>query len=269
MKKFIIAIVAVAVGFVQANAMSHTRAQAEALFLTDKMAYELNLTNAQYDAVYEINYDYFVSLVGTSDILGIFWNRRERELEWVLTSRQYRAYLSYTYFYKPVVVYNTNMIRFAIYDHYAHNLFYRPVRKVYHNYIGGYHYKAPAHKGHVYAHNVKPAPAPKPGHGNVAPAHKPDNKPAHKPGNVAPNNGGNHKPGNVAPNNGGNKPANKPGNVTPNTGGNHKPANVAPRGNTTRSTGVTAAPRASKNAPARTGNSTAVRARSASNAARR
>ena len=281
MKKFIIAVVAIAVGFVQANAMSHERAQAEALFLTDKMAYELNLTNAQYDAVYEINYDYFVSLVGTSDILGIFWNRRERELEWVLTSRQYRAYLSYTYFYKPVVVYNTNMIRFAIYDHYAHNLFYRPVRKVYHNYIGGYHYKAPAHKGHVYAHNVKPAPAPKPGHGNVAPAHKPDNKPAHKPGNVAPNNGGNHKPGNVAPNNGGNKPgkvtpnnggnkpANKPGNVTPNNGGNHKPANVAPRGNTTRSTGVTAAPRASKNAPARTGNSTAVRARSASNAARR
>lgn len=273
MKKFIIAVVAIAVGFVQANAMSHERAQAEALFLTDKMAYELNLTNAQYDAVYEINYDYFVSLVGTSDILGIFWNRRERELEWVLTSRQYRAYLSYTYFYKPVVVYNTNMIRFAIYDHYAHNLFYRPVRKVYHNYIGGYHYKAPAHKGHVYAHNVKPAPSPKHGHGNVAPAHKPGNVAPnnggnHKPGNVAPNNGGN-RPGKVTPNNGGNKPANKPGNVSPNNGGNHKPANVAPRGNTTRSTGVTAAPRASKNAPARTGNSTAVRARSASNAARR
>ncbi|MBR4782936.1 MAG: hypothetical protein IK023_03510, partial [Bacteroidaceae bacterium] len=129
MKKFIIAVAAIAVGFVQANAMSHTRAQSEALFLTDKMAYELNLTDAQYDAVYEINYDYFVSLVGTSDILGIFWNRRERELEWVLTSGQYRVYLATTYFSRPVTVYN-NVIRFAVYDHYAHNRYYKPVRHV-------------------------------------------------------------------------------------------------------------------------------------------
>ena len=274
MKKFIFAVVAIAVGFVQANAMSHTRAQAEALFLTDKMAYELNLTNAQYDAVYEINYDYFVSLVGTSDILGIFWNRRERELEWVLTTWQYRAYLASTYFYHPVAVIN-NTFRFAIYDRYAHNRYYKPVRKIYKHYRGGRDYGAP---GHIAAnHPGKPAP-------NHSPANKPGKAAPHNgninPGKAAPNHGFD-KPNKVAPNNGGNKPVkvapntgnNKPVKVTPNNGGN-KPAaagnhnaNVAkPRTNsgttTTRSTVTSSAPRASKNAPAARQSSNAVRASS-------
>ena len=263
MKKFIFAVVAIAVGFVQANAMSHTRAQAEALFLTDKMAYELNLTNAQYDAVYEINYDYFVSLVGTSDILGIFWNRRERELEWVLTDWQYRAYLASTYFYRPVAVYN-NTFRFAIYDRYAHNRYYKPVRKIYKHYRGGRDYKAPGHG--LAAHHP----------GNVGPHHGP----ADKPGKVAPNTGGN-KPNKVAPNNGNNKPnkvapktgGDKPAKVTPNNGastpaaGGNRNANVAkPRTNagtaTTRNTVTSNAPRASKNAPAARQSSNAVRASS-------
>ena len=262
MKKFIIAVVAIAVGFVQANAMSHTRAQAEALFLTDKMAYELNLTNAQYDAVYEINYDYFVSLVGTTDILGIFWNRRERELEWVLTDWQYRAYLTCNYFYRPVAVYN-NTFRFAIYDRYAHNRYYKPVRKIYKHYHGGHNYGAPGHG--IAAHH----PA------KVGPNHGPADKPG-KPGKVEPKKGGN-KPGKVAPNNGGNKPGkvtpntgnNKPDKVTPKTG-TDKPAKAAPSvGNTNRSTRSatrsnmnSSAPRASKNAPAARQSSNAVRASS-------
>ena len=40
---------------ISANAMSYNAAKNEALFLSDKMAYELNLTAAQYEAVYEIN----------------------------------------------------------------------------------------------------------------------------------------------------------------------------------------------------------------------
>ncbi len=35
-----------------ARAMSYTAAKNEALFLSDKMAYELNLTASQYDRVY-------------------------------------------------------------------------------------------------------------------------------------------------------------------------------------------------------------------------
>ena len=40
---------------ISANAMNYNAAKNEALFLSDKMAYELNLTAAQYEAVYEIN----------------------------------------------------------------------------------------------------------------------------------------------------------------------------------------------------------------------
>ena len=36
---------------ISANAMSYTAAKNEALFLSDKMAYELDLTDAQYEAV--------------------------------------------------------------------------------------------------------------------------------------------------------------------------------------------------------------------------
>ena len=37
-------------------AMSNSRVRRETRFLTDKMAYELNLSTAQYNDVYEINY---------------------------------------------------------------------------------------------------------------------------------------------------------------------------------------------------------------------
>ena len=55
------------------NAMSYNAAKHEALFLSDKMAYELNLTAAQYEAVYEINLDYLMSLNGHGDVFGIWW----------------------------------------------------------------------------------------------------------------------------------------------------------------------------------------------------
>ena len=39
-------------------AMSNSRVRKETRFLTDKMAYELNLSQAQYNDVYEINFDF-------------------------------------------------------------------------------------------------------------------------------------------------------------------------------------------------------------------
>ena len=52
------------------SAMSYENARREALFLSDKMAYELGLTDAQYDAVYEINLDYLMSVTGRDDLYG-------------------------------------------------------------------------------------------------------------------------------------------------------------------------------------------------------
>ena len=77
---------------ISAKAMSYNAAKNEALFLSDKMAYELNLTAAQYEAVYEINLDYLMSLNGNGDVFGIWWDRRNADLRYVLNSWQYDKY---------------------------------------------------------------------------------------------------------------------------------------------------------------------------------
>ena len=53
MKRFFVTIVMVLGFMVTAGAMSYSQAREQALFLTDKMAYELNLTDDQYEAAYE------------------------------------------------------------------------------------------------------------------------------------------------------------------------------------------------------------------------
>ena len=55
---------------ISAQAMPYNTARNEALFLSDKMAYELNLTDAQYEAVYEINLDYFLNINTQNDLFG-------------------------------------------------------------------------------------------------------------------------------------------------------------------------------------------------------
>ncbi len=58
MKKFILALIALFTITVSASAMSYDQARQQALFLTDKMAYELNLTDEQYEAVYSGRYPF-------------------------------------------------------------------------------------------------------------------------------------------------------------------------------------------------------------------
>ena len=84
---------------ISANAMSYNAAKHEALFLSDKMAYELNLTAAQYEAVYEINLDYLMSLNGHGDVFGIWWDRRNADLRFVLNSWQFDKYMSLAHFF--------------------------------------------------------------------------------------------------------------------------------------------------------------------------
>ena len=68
MKRLITALTALITLATATNAMSYEQAREQALFLTDKMAYELNLTVEQYDAAYEVNLDYLMS-VNTPDDL--------------------------------------------------------------------------------------------------------------------------------------------------------------------------------------------------------
>ena len=50
MRRIILSIVAMLTISLSANAMTYEQARNEALFLTDKMAYELNLSSEQYEA---------------------------------------------------------------------------------------------------------------------------------------------------------------------------------------------------------------------------
>ena len=135
--------------------MSYNAAKHEALFLIDKMAYELNLTAAQYEAVYEINLDYLMSLHGHADVFGIWWDRRNADLRFVLNSWQYDKYVALNHFYRPVA-WKAGGWTFAVYAHYNRGHFYNAHPTVFVTYKGGHN---KVHGSH-YAHMHKPAPAP-------------------------------------------------------------------------------------------------------------
>ena len=118
MKKFIIALVAMfMMTFTSASAMSYEQARQQALFLTDKMAYELNLTDDQYEAAYEVNLDYLMGINTYDDLYGVYWRQRNLDLSYILLDWQYRAFCDATYFYRPLY-WDGGFWHFGIYARY-------------------------------------------------------------------------------------------------------------------------------------------------------
>ena len=151
-----------------ANAMGFEEARTEALFLTDKMAYELDLNDSQREAVYEINLDYFLSCNGYADVEGTYWARRNADLKYVLADYQYRRFINAAYFYRPLY-WDRGVWRFHIYSRYynRHHFYYgRPY--AWHSYRGGH-----ARGTHSYyrGRNYHHTPAPRHGHGGHKPNH--------------------------------------------------------------------------------------------------
>ena len=157
---------------ISANAMSYNMAKNEALFLSDKMAWELNLTDAQYEAVYEINLDYLMSVDSRADVFGIWWNRRNTDLRFVLNSWQYDKYMALSHFYRPLSWNNGDWI-FNIYAHYDRGHFYKARPKVFMTYRGGNNRKAD--RFYADRHMTKPAPKAPVARNTPAPAAKPHN----------------------------------------------------------------------------------------------
>lgn len=142
MKKFILALVAIVTMTVtSASAMSYEQARQQALFLTDKMAYELNLTDDQYEAAYETNLDYLMSVNTVDDLYGVYWRQRNLDLSYILLDWQYRSFLNATYFYRPLY-WNAGYWHFGIYARYPHRNYYffgRP--HFYTSYCGGHSWR--------------------------------------------------------------------------------------------------------------------------------
>ena len=168
MKRFILTMVAVLTLGAAANAMSYKQARDQAFFLTDKMAYELALSDDQYNAVFEINMDYIMCLDVYDDIFGTFWERRNNELRFVLSPAQYQYYMQLEYFYHPVSWENRKFV-FSIYNRYPKNRYYRAAPPGYQVYKGSNRYfDHSAYHGRTFgAPDSKSQP--KPGSGGMQP----------------------------------------------------------------------------------------------------
>ena len=124
-------------------AMSYEQARDRALFLTDKMAYELNLNDEQYEAAYEVNLDYLMSISTYDDLYGTYWTRRNMDLSYILFDWQYDAFCSAAYFYRPLI-WTDGVWRFSIYARYPNRTFF---------YFGGPAFYATYYGGHSWHRN--------------------------------------------------------------------------------------------------------------------
>lgn len=165
------------------GAMSISKMRENARFLTDKMAYELNLSPMQYDDVYEVNYDFINSVRyimddvvrGSDYALDRYYDYldyRNEDLRWILSSSQYRRFLGVEYFYRPIYTTHNSWL-FRIYNVYRdvklfyfgkphHYKTYNGAHSRHHHHLGFYqqNYKTRYHhefyKGDVKARHDKP-----------------------------------------------------------------------------------------------------------------
>jgi len=143
MKKILLALVALLTLTTSAQAMSYEQARERALFLTDKMAYELNLTDDQYEAAYEINLDYLMTVNTYDDLYGEYWRQRNLDLSYILLDWQYRSFCAASYFYRPIY-WNAGYWHFGIYARYPHRTYF---------YFGRPHFYAVYRGGHSWRTN--------------------------------------------------------------------------------------------------------------------
>ena len=143
MKKMLFTLVSLLTIAATANAMSYEQARNEALFLTDKMAYELNLNDAQYEAAYEINLDYLMGVTSYNNVYGPYWERRNLDLSYILYQWQWDLYRAANYFYRPLY-WEAGRWHFGIYIHYPRRDYF---------YFGRPHFYATYRGGHSWHHN--------------------------------------------------------------------------------------------------------------------
>ncbi len=154
MKRILITLFAIgmtAMSSMSMAAMSNSQIRKETRFLTDKMAYELNMDNAQYNDVYEINYDFIYNIRYLMDDVArgyewalndyyAFLDVRNDDLRWVLSDLQYRRLLGLDYFVRPIYM-NGPRWSFRVYINYPNvNLFFFGKPYHYRSYTG-LHYR--------------------------------------------------------------------------------------------------------------------------------
>lgn len=149
-------------------AMSVNKVRNETRFLTDKMAYELNLSTEQYNDAYEINFDFIYNVKDIMDevVYGEEWaldryynflDIRNDDLRYVLEDWQYERFLDTEYFYRPIYSEGSSW-GFRIYLTYTNPyMFYYDRPYIYSSYSGGHyrtHYNNVSFYVNRYHHDV-------------------------------------------------------------------------------------------------------------------
>ena len=150
MKKTLITLALIMMGFAtQMFGMSLSTVRTHARFLSDRMAYELDLSPMQYDDCYEINYDFIYAInrimddvvYGYRDAIVMYYDlldARNEDMRYVLNTRQFAKFMKADYFYRPV--YSTGKKwQFRIYTTYSNTkFFYYDAPTGYKTYKGGH-----------------------------------------------------------------------------------------------------------------------------------
>lgn len=147
MKKLFLTLVLPLLTIMSVMAMSDTRIRETARFLTDRMAYELNLTPGQYEDCFEVNYDFIASanlimddvVYGYSDAIDSYYDYldyRNEDLRYILNATQFGIFMGLDYFFRPIYT-TARRWAFRIYDVYHnHNYYYYGYPACYHTYHG-------------------------------------------------------------------------------------------------------------------------------------
>lgn len=137
MKKMITSLVLSLSALLPVNAMSYEQAREEARFLTDKMAYELNLNDQQYNDAYEINLDYLLSVRDERDLYGDYLTYRNADLRHILYDWQYSLFMAADYFFRPLS-WLSGAWYLPVYRYYRVGHYYYNHPSVFYSYRGGH-----------------------------------------------------------------------------------------------------------------------------------
>ncbi|MCD8318379.1 MAG: hypothetical protein LUC45_05885 [Paraprevotella sp.] len=142
-------------GWTWLQAMTYEEARDRARFLTDKMAYELNLNDQQYNDAYEINLDYLMNIQTASNVSGNNLEYRNADLRFILYDWQYDLFQAASYFFRPVL-WKAGGWFLPVFIIYTPGRFYYNPPTVYNIYRGGHFRYWNEHRTSFYV-NRRPA----------------------------------------------------------------------------------------------------------------
>ena len=236
-----------------ARASSLGDIRVHARFLTDRMAFELNLNQYQYDDLYEVNFDFLCGIDPYIDDLAYsrsvamdayyrYLDERNDDLRWILSTAEYLRFMAIDYFFRPIYAVN-HCCYLRVYQVYPNRTFFyfgRPrhyltyrgghsrlhcggrsyyrehfSRRYTHAVYGGAFRSRPDFRKHDFGPGARPGVRP-----GGSPAPRPGGPGYHftpvnpKPGNP-PGRPEVNRPGNRPDKPEANRPSNRPGNSTP------------------------------------------------------